>query len=213
MSKKSEKRISVNQLEKIVGENFKEIMEVQWGDIEISIRRSIPLSEVLAFCKEIVDNCFTDDGEFIPEVMDFVIKHGVLTRYANFRLPENLEKQYWLIYNTEAYEVVIAHINIDQLNEIVGAANRKIKHLCDSDVLAFRAKTRELVELFEGMQKQTENIFTDFSSDDIKTLMSAVDKTGTMSEEKIVEAYINKLREGITSDSGFGSGEVKISDD
>ena len=102
---------------------------------------------MMEFCKEIAENCFTNDGSFIPEIMDFAIKSGVLTRYANFRLPENLEEQYRLIYNTDAYETVVRRINTDQLNEIVRAANMKIKYLCDSDVLAFRAKMEELIGL------------------------------------------------------------------
>jgi hypothetical protein len=195
MAKKDNPKISISALERVAKEQSQEVITESWFDNEVIIKRSISLVEMMEFCRDITDACFTQSGEFVPEILDFAVKSGVLTRYANFTLPDNLEKQYWLINNTNAYDMVIQYINMTQLSEIVNAANRKLKMLCDSDILAFRSRMDELIVLFGNMQKQTENVFSGISGEDIMTIMSAVDKTGTLSESRVVDAYMNRMRQ------------------
>ncbi len=200
MSKKNNPKVSVNVLERIAKEQFPETVTESWFDIEIMIKKSLSLLEMMDFCKEIVDTCFTDKGEFIPEVIDFTIKSGVLTRYANFTLPDNLEKQYTLIYNSGAYDFVVQHINMAQLNEIVNAANRKLKYLCDSDILAFRAKISEFVDSVNNIQKSTSGMMEGLSVEDLRAVLSAADASGGFDETKLVDAYMDRVKKDSRSE-------------
>lgn len=193
---KKEKRISINALEKIAKEQFPESVTEQWFDIEVTIKRSLPLKEMLEFVQEVVDACFTTDGTFVPEIMDFATKSGILTHYANFTLPDNLEKQYWLIYSTGAVDMVCQHINMVQLQEMIGGINRKIDHMCDTDIVATKAKLNDLYEAFVKMGTEVSELFSGVNADELQKMVGALGNT-ELSEEKIVSAYIEHMKKNV----------------
>lgn len=197
---KKEKRISINALEKIAKEQFPESVTEQWFDIEVTIKRSLPLKEMLAFVQEVVDACFTTDGTFVPEIMDFATKSGILTHYANFTLPDNLEKQYWLIYSTGAVDMVCQHINMVQLQEMIGGINRKIDHMCDTDIVATKAKLNDLYEAFVKMGTEVSDLFSGVNAEELQKMVGALGGT-ELNEEKIVSAYIEHMKKGAGGES------------
>lgn len=201
---KGKKRISVNAFEKVAKEQFPETVTEEWFGIEVTIKHSLPLKEMIMFVQEVVDACFTTDGTYVPEIMDFAIKSGVLTHYANFNLPENLEKQYWLIYSTNAFGMVSQYINQSQLQEMIEAANKKIEYMCDTDITATKAKLNDLCEAFEKMGEQFSTLFNNVSQDDVQRLIEAVGEAG-VDEDKIVSAYIKGMK-SIAGNTGSGNG-------
>ena len=124
---KKEQRVSINTFEKLAKDNFADQDTVQWLGVDVVIKHTIPLRDVLQFTKDIVDTTFMEDGTFVPEISDFAVKSGMVEYYSNLTLPENLEKQYELIYKTGVSDMIYEHINQRQLDEIVNAANRKIQ--------------------------------------------------------------------------------------
>lgn len=190
---KKEKRVSINALEKVAKEQFPESVTEQWFDIEVVIKRSLPLKEMLEFVQEVVDACFTTDGTFVPEIMDFATKSGILTHYANFTLPDNLEKQYWMIYSTDAVDMVCRHINMVQLQEMIGGINRKIDHMCDTDIVATKAKLNDLYEAFVKMGTEVTGLFEGIDAGELQNMVSALGGT-EVNEEKIVSAYIEHMK-------------------
>lgn len=197
---KKEKRISINALEKIAKEQFPESVTEQWFDIEVTIKRSLPLKEMMQFVQEVVDACFTTDGTFVPEIMDFATKSGILTHYANFTLPDNLEKQYWLIYSTGAVDMVCQHINMVQLQEMIGGINRKIDHMCDTDIIATKAKLNDLYEAFVKMGTEVSELFSGVNADELQKMVGNLGST-ELSEEKIVSAYIEHMKKSAGGES------------
>lgn len=197
---KKEKRISINALEKIAKEQFAESVTKQWFDVEVIIKHSLSLVEMLELVNEVLDASFAPDGTFMPEIMDFSLKSGILTKYANFTLPENLEKQYELVYRTGVADMVIEHINTNQLDEIINAVNRKVDNMCKSDILALRFRLEKLLESFDTMQKQTADMFDGLNSDDAQILMKALSEVGTLDENKLVDAYMNKAKAAAVAD-------------
>lgn len=190
---KKEKKISINALEKIAKEEFPVSTTQQWFGVEVLITRTLPLTEMLQFAGEIVDACFLEDGTFMPEAMDFAIKSGVLTHYANFTLPQNIEKRYDLIYRTGAADMVCQHIDAAQLQEIINAANRKIKHLCDASAMYAQEKLKELTDAFCAIQAQLTSVLGGVSEEDMQAVISAVEQDG-ISESKIVSAYLDRMK-------------------
>ena len=191
---KKEKRISINALEKIATEQFTACITEQWHDIEVTIKPSLTLVEMIGFVKDIADMCFTEDGTYMPEVMDFSIKSGILTRYANFTMPDNIEKQYWLICNTDASDMVCQHINMKQLSEIVSSAKKKIKQLCNTDIVATRAKLNELHDAFSKLGEEFSDTFSGIAQSDIQNAMDVFSKS-ELTEDKIVSAYMKHMKQ------------------
>lgn len=187
---KNEKRISINVMDKIAKEHFENVATVQWMDIDVKIKRNISFTEMMEFVNDVVMSCFQDNGNYVPEVLDFAIKSNILTKYANFSMPDNLEHRYEIIYNTNAVDFVCGQINMSQLQEIVGSINRKVEYMCDGNVMMIQRKMNELIDAIEGVQAQATNMFSNLTPDDLAKVVSAVGVNG-ISEDKIVKAYMN----------------------
>ena len=190
---KNEKKISINSLDKIIKENYNNTTTAEWYGVEVTIKKNLAFKDVLEFVNDVVMSCFQDKGGFVPEVVDFAIKSNILSRYANFSLPDKLEHRYEIIYCTDAVEFVRQHINAEQLNEITASINKKISYLCNTNIMNIQKQIMELVSSFETMQKKTTDMFANFTPDDMTKILSAFED-GKFSEEKLVEAYLQKTR-------------------
>lgn len=192
---KNTKRISINELDKAIAESQTNrednVITESWFGIDVTITRSIGLKSMMEFVDEVVDGCFSKDGEFIPEVIDFLIKNSLITRYTNITLPSNIERKYEIIYNTTLIEFLFNHINLEQYKEIYTSIATKIDYMCDNNTAANQKKIDELISAFENLNNQMVNMFSDISSNDVAKLIGAVG-SGKFDENKIVEAYINQ---------------------
>lgn len=194
---KNEKRVSINIMDKVMKENFQNTLLDTWYGTEIKITKSISFTDMLSFVSDVVNSCFQDDGGFMPEVMDFAIKSNILNRYTNVSMPDNLEHRYELIYCTDVIDFVCQRISAGQLQEIISSVSKKLDYMSDSNVIGIKKKTEELISAFENMQKQTENMFSNVTPDDFSKLIGAIGD-GKFSEDKVVEAYLNRTRKAET---------------
>ncbi len=190
---KSEKKISIASLDKVLKEQAVDITTEQWFGNEVKIKHTLSFSEALAFVDDVVSSCFHTTGGYMPELQEFVVKSNILTRYANFNLPDNLEHRYSLLYNTDAVDVVIRHINQKQLDDILESISEKISYLCESNIAAIERQMNEVVSAFTELQKKTEAMFANITPDDISKLTSAM-ADGQFSEERLVKAYTNQMK-------------------
>lgn len=186
---KNNKRISINSLDNVMKEKFNNRVVDTWNDIEVVMKRSISITETLEFVNNVVMSCFSDSNGFMPEVMDFAVKSNILTKYANFSLPDNLEHRHEIVYCSDAVRFVCQHINMEQLNEIMKSINKKIAYLCNTNTIGIQKQLTELVGSFEKMQESTVNMFSNITPEDITKIVGALDK-GVLDEDKLVQAYL-----------------------
>lgn len=195
MAKKgnNEKKISISTLDAIIKENYNNTVTAEWYGVEVTIKKTLSLNEVLEFVNDVVMSCFQDKRGFMPEVVDFAIKSNILSRYANYSLPDKLEHRYEIIYFTDAVEFVRQYINDNQLDEITASIYKKINYLCNSNVMEIQKQMMDLVSAFDTMQKKTADMFGNLTPEDITKVIGAFED-GKLSEEKLVEAYLQKTR-------------------
>ena len=190
---KNEKKISITTMDKIIKENFNSTVVAEWHGADVIIKTHIALKDVLELVNNVVDSCFQEDGGFMPEIKDFAFNCNVIDKYTNISLPSNLEHKHEIIYGSDIIAFVYQHIDTAQLAEIVSAINTKISHLCNTNAISIQRQMNELISAFENMQAQTADMFSNITPEDISKIMGAVSEKG-ISEEKIVEAYINQTR-------------------
>lgn len=190
---KTEKKVSITLFDKIAKEHFKNEDIIQWHEAEVRVKRTLSLTEMLSFVDNVVGSCFHDELGYMPEVKDFAIKSNILTRYANFSMPDDLEHRYQMVYGTDAVDTVCAAIDTTQLQEIVNSINSKIRFLCDSKANLIQERINSVLDAIEEMRDSTKNIFDGLSQDDLKALMGAITDHG-LDEQKIVEAYMEQKR-------------------
>lgn len=105
---KADKKVSIALFDKIAKEQFQNEANIEWHDAQLRVKYALPLKDMLAFVDDVVGSCFHDKLGYMPEVKDFAIKSNILSRYANFTLPDNLEHRYQLVYVTDAVDAVCA---------------------------------------------------------------------------------------------------------
>lgn len=186
-------KVSVGDMEKAL-KGGERTIEADWCGVTVAVTPTLSLTEMLEFVHSVVESCFSDDGEYIPEVKDFAVYRNVLERYANFRLPVDVDKCYALIYGTDAVEFVLGHINEKQWHDMVEAIEEKIQFRLDSMADSMRAKMEEFLGAMNALQEQTKHVFDGLSEEDMKKLVGAIEQGG-MSEEKLVAAYLDQKKE------------------
>lgn len=199
---KSNKKVSITTLEKIMQETYMPAKVVEWNGVEVTIKPTLSFKDVLSFVDSVVKSCFTtDNGSYIPEVKEFVTKCCILEMYANFALPTNVERKYDLVYCTDAVNMVVANINTAQLQEIVEAIDTKIDNIAQANIEAVNKQMNELYSAFNNLQEQMTGIFAGIGTDEISKLIGAIagDK---FDETKLVQAYIDKRNTDSTKENG-----------
>ncbi len=157
------------------------------------MKYALSLTDMLAFVDDVVGSCFHDKLGYMPEVKDFAIKTNILSRYANFSLPDNLEHRYQLVYMTDAVDAVCAAIDGTQLQEIFNSINDKIRFLCDSKATMIQERINDVLNTMEKMRDNTKSIFDGITQNDLKNLMGAITSNG-LDEQKLVQAYIEQSK-------------------
>lgn len=197
MSKEIE-RISVNKFEMALAEdNIVEEVLNGTDDVKIQIKKTIALPEMISFVQEVVESCIdSETGEYLPEAYDFAIRVGVLTRYANFAMPANMEKQYMLIYSTSAFDQVLQHININQFNDIVRAIDKKIKFMLDVISSSAVTKINEVINKLSEIASAGEKAFDGVDANDMAKVIQGVSKLSNMDEEKVAKVILESQKSG-----------------
>lgn len=210
---KNEKRITVAEFEKVVKEKCSEalpsVITDEWNGITVTIRPSLPLVDMICFVDEVVDACFSEDGDFMPEVIDVLIKRSILSRYANFNLPIDLRKAYELIYHSDAFEFVVARINSNQITEIINAISTAIKYRCDSNITEMRKQLSNLLLMMSDTGEKFGNVFDGLSTEDVSNLIKTL-ASPNLDEKRLVDAFLSKEHEEVDPDGDLEHGVSPI---
>lgn len=187
------RRISINAMDSIMKTQYENINTECWNEIDITIKRTISLGDMLSFVNDVVASCFQDNGEFMPEVLDFAIRSNIILKYSNVSLPDNLEHRYAILYCTDIVNFVRGYADQEQVDEIINAIHQKVDYLCNTNVRAIQSKLNELISAFDNLQSKTADVFNNISSEDVAKLASVL-SSGDLSEDKIVAAYMDRVK-------------------
>lgn len=193
---KSEKRISVNAFEnQVKAARPENITTFMWGDIEVTVKRRLSLSEYLSFVDDVANTCFIrDDFTYLPEVKNFAINSNILTRYANFTMPTNVEYQYELIYDSNAISEVLKYVDGNQFNEIIGAIDAKIDAELRLGTSMIQAQVSKLIAAISDLEEKFTGIFSGVDQGKVLKMINAI-TDGKFDEAKLVSAYFDQKKQ------------------
>lgn len=195
MSKKSNK-ISINKLESTMQDNVVSMPMAGHEDIEIVVRRVLPLRDVMQFVEDVVSSCVDrTTGDYIPEVQAFATRASVLTQYANFTLPKDSEKQYEIVYNTDAFQQVLGAIDRVQYDEILYAINERIKHELAMIESSMAGQIADVVAKFDRLMEGSEVMFGSVNGEDMSALIRNLARAGSIDERKLVQAVMEMRKQ------------------
>lgn len=183
-------RVSVAKFEKAVNKDT--VITVPLENVEnvnIEITKSISLQDMIEFVENVAESCVDmESGEYTPQVRDFAIKRELLTKYANFTMPNNIEKQYEFIYGSDVVDTVVKNINQLQFQEIISSIDRKIKFMLDCVTSISAANTVKLIDKLDSIAEQNTAMFDSLQNEDIVNVFSSINAIANMDEEKLAKA-------------------------
>ncbi len=191
MAKKNDK-VSVSAFDKYVKDNCdSRPIQIEVGGLSFMVKPVLSFEDLLTFAKIVADSCFSDNGEFVPEVREFMIRRNILERYAGFTMPQNLEKQYELVtMASEVIDEIVAHVDQRQFRALLDAIGEKIDAKQMINESAVTKQVNELYGFMANMQSQLESMFAGVDSGDMARLVSAISEGG-LDQEQIVKAYFD----------------------
>lgn len=183
-------RISVAKFEKAVSKDNVVFIPLDGvEDVNIEIIKSISLQNMIEFVENVAESCVDmESGEYTPQVRDFAIKRELLTKYANFTMPNNIEKQYEFIYGSNVVDVVLQNINQLQFQEIVSSIDRKVKFMLDCVTSISASNTVKLLNKLDSIAEQNTAMFDSLQGEDIASVFSNINAIANMDEEKLARA-------------------------
>ena len=189
-------KVSISALDEIVKNTYAASETVEWNGVEVTIKRSLSMTDMLNFVDSVVESCFdSQTDEYRPEAKDFAVRVNVMTRYANFALPEkNVEHQYELAICSGAVEMILERINGAQFNEMMRAIDSKIQNRASANVHVMTRKFDDVVESFRHLQNDINKAFSGLTPEDMATL-TKVAADGVGNPEALVKAFKEHMGE------------------
>lgn len=189
-----EKRISISAIERAVKESDDaDVVQIEWRGETIPVKRRLNLAEMMAFVDGVASNVFSDDGSYVPEVEGLLRRSAILELYGSFRLPQNIEHRYELLYSPvmrETADMILEQVDQVQYEEILDAIRDRIDYRMNTDIEKANRKVNELISSLLDMESTFKGILGDVSQDDVRALLSSLTKG--VDEEKIVNAYMDR---------------------
>ena len=189
--KKKSGTISISQLADYQKDSYKQAPLAGVEGVEMTIRETLPLREMLQFVADVVASCFEEEsGDYIPEMREFAIKAHLLTSYANFHLPANIEKQYQYIYQLEqrlqVSQQIIAQINQAQYREILAAIEERIQY----QIATAAQQSQAVLSKLSDYLQQSQALFGEMNGADLAALAQNLAALPQMDETTLVQAVL-----------------------
>lgn len=201
MAKKKGKQVSISALENIVKQADLNIVDVEWNGLPVAITRTISLEEMMKFADNVHKSCFNvDTGAYMPEVKEFAIRSNIMQRYANFSLPDNMERQYMIVMTSGAVEMILEHINLVQYHALMDAIDKKLANTADANISALTARLDTIAQSFEKIQSAMEGMCSGIDAGDVNKLIEFVSNGGNI-DASIANYYNRALKDKTEGDS------------
>lgn len=185
--------ITAEKIEKVI--DTKKVVKDVWEGMNITIKPTLTLAEVLTMVSTVVKTCFSEEeGTYLPEVKDFAIKKCILEIYANIKLSNDPSKDYDIIYNSDLVDFIMANINRQQFSEIMAAIDSKIEYTKQTNVSMINHQMNELLTSLGELSNKISDIFSGVNSEDIGNLVQAI-SNGGFDMDALIQAAVKEAGE------------------
>lgn len=188
---KGKSRVSVNKLEKATLEDRESVITVEWNELDIDIFRTLSFTQMLKFVKSIVDLCFDENEEYLPEIKDFATKRAVIESYTNIALPQNVEKCYEILFVSDIVQFIVQHIDEEQFYGMMAAVDEKIKYRVRNNIDKTNTMISDAAAKLESMERDIESVLSGVDGDSVGKMINAI-ANGALDKDALAEAIVKE---------------------
>ena len=190
--------IKASAFDEYINDNFAKTEVVEIGGVQVEVKHHLSLSEMLDLTDYVVNNCFQGENDaYMPQLKDFLFRAGLIQKYTNIELPDNISEQYDFLYQSDIISKIIECINPNEIRNILDAIDLRISHEQTVQLDEYRKKIEEIYSSILEMNRQAEELYKDMSSDDMADLISALANAsnGNVSSEELAKAMMKYKKE------------------
>jgi len=188
MAKKNN-AVTLAALKKAIKENSPESTHtVNWNGLEITVKNMLTVNELIELVNDVVGSCFLEDGTYVPELVKFLVREGVISHYTNLTMPKDIAESYEICMNNSLYECITKDI-IKDVWDIEYAVEERIAFEKDTMANSIKASMQKFVDA----QDKLTDALDGFNAEDLNKMLGMV-ISGGFSEEKIVQAYMDQTK-------------------
>lgn len=169
---------------------------IEFGDIKITVRPYLTLSEMIQFVADVVHDSFIgEDPVYYPEIKQFNIDRNIIEKYTNLEMPSDANELYTcMIIFQKLIERVKSKINRVQFDQIMKAIDERIDYVNSSRISDLTKQMNELYGMVDTIGSQFGSMFENIEASDIQNLVGAL-AGAQVDEEKIVSAITSLRKE------------------
>ena len=204
MATNSLERVSVNTFDKMAPKPAVCEIEIAVGEgesVTVQVKKRLSLYEMLDMVKFVVETCVdAENGEYIPEAYDFAMRQAVLTHYANFTMPSNLDKRYGLVYDSVAFDSILEVIDEWQFHAIETAINKKIEFMLSVISSTALAKVNEVIAKMGEFAEMSNEAFGSIDPKEVGEVMKGIAQLGGENHEDVVNKVVDTVVQRVSKD-------------
>lgn len=151
----------------------------------INVKNTLTLPEMVSFVSDVTAMVIDpDEAEYTPESFDFAIRLGVMQHYAGIAFPSGRDsvmkgmanKAYSILYSTNLYERIFAHINRDQFYAMQGAIEERINFNREMIASTAAKKISELMTKMDEMLAEGQNALNQIDSEQFAEALANISR-------------------------------------
>lgn len=193
----AEKKNTANTLKTAIKKNGEgEKASVTYGEMTLGVKRYLTLGEAMLFVDYVVKGCYGSNGEYMPEIRNFLTDCAVLAFYGGLTLPEDIQARYDMVTRGKKLTLEIKNaVDYDQLEEITDAITERINIINAMNAHQVEQRLNEIVAAFEDVTNKMTGLFGGIDVKDVENVIKAVGD-GKVDEEKLMKAYLEAKHDG-----------------
>lgn len=193
----AEKKITQSALKTAIKKNGEgETASVTYGEMTLSVKRYLSLGEAMLFVDYVVKGCYGSNGEYMPEIRNFLTDCAVLAFYGGLTLPDDIQARYDMVTRGKKLTLEIKNaVDYDQLEEITDAITERINIINAMNAHQVEQRLNEIVAAFEDVTNKMTSLFGGIDVKDVENVIKAVGN-GKVDEEKLMKAYLEAKHDG-----------------
>lgn len=165
------------------------------GDVKFEITDIIPIGEMLAFVESVVQSCFDENGNYLPEIKDFAVLCEVFNRYTNIELPEDIGERYMFVYQMmDCVSDILDIVSTSQFNHLMDGIDRKIAYRAHENFESTKKKVDELTEAFDAIGQELEKLFAGIDQGTMNSLVNAM--IDGFNGNDFIAKYVESTKQG-----------------
>lgn len=167
---------------------------------EITIRKLISFTEMVAFIDSVVQSCFLGErGEYSPEARHIATYTNLVKRYTDMELPDGTDEIYRVIHETGIVHTILENIDRSQYEEIEYAIGEKVRYLNEVHMNEFYNSMQNLCVQVKEMVGVMSELFGGIGEEDLATALKTLSASG-VTKEDVVRAVLDLRTDGVVQD-------------